>query len=58
MEKEREYLHFLLYVMQRCYVVSTTDIIEQDPEMLVFHHVGHNIDHPFAIVVTKGLLQG
>ena len=29
-------------------------IIEQEPEMLVYHCVGHNIDDPFAIAVYKG----
>ena len=30
-------------------------IIVQEPEILVDHCVGHNIDDPFAIAVYKGI---
>ena len=30
-------------------------IIVQEPEILVDHRIGHNIDDPFAIVVYKGI---
>ena len=47
--KEQEYPNFLFCVM--CYLVV---IIVQEPEILVYHRVGHNITKPFAIAVYKG----